>query len=148
MTRRSWLLMLPVLAVAAVTVAVARRQPEWALAGSPGGLAIEVSAGIALALAALVIRARGPDPRSAALLYGASIAWLVAEWNNPGAPGAVVFTLGMVFDVHGSRTRRPRCSRSRNRQRRLRGGTGRGRGRLPGPDCGGGRRRNGRARAE
>ena len=97
MIRRSWLLMLPVLAVASVTVAVAHRQPEWALAGSPGELAIEVSAGIALALAALVIRARGPDPRSAALLYGASIAWLVAEWNNPGALGAVVFTLGMVF---------------------------------------------------
>ena len=88
-----------------MTVAVARRQPEWALAGSPGALAIEVSAGIALALAAIVIRARGPDPRSAALLYGASIAWLVAEWNNPGAPGALIFTLGMVFDVHGSRTR-------------------------------------------
>ena len=97
MTLRSWLLMLPVLAAASVTLAVARRQPEWALAGSPGELAIEVSAGIALALAALVIRTRGPDARSAALLYGASIAWLVAEWNNPGALGAVVFTLGMVF---------------------------------------------------
>ena len=97
MTRRSALLMLPVLAVAALTVAVARREPEWALAGSPGALALEVSAGVALAVAALVIHARGPDARSGPLLYGTAIAWLVAEWNNPGALGPVVFTLGMVF---------------------------------------------------
>jgi signal transduction histidine kinase len=96
-TRRSALLMLPAIAVAALTVAVARRQPEWALAGSPGALALEVSAGLALARAGLVIQARGPDARSGALLYATAIAWLVAEWNNPGALGAVVFTLGMVF---------------------------------------------------
>jgi signal transduction histidine kinase len=96
-TRRSALLMLPVIAVAALTVAVARRQPEWALAGSPGGLALEVGAALGLALAGLVIRARGPDARSGALLYATAVAWLVAEWNNPGALGAVVFTLGMVF---------------------------------------------------
>ena len=89
--------MLPVLAVAALTVAVARREPWWALAGSPGALALEVSSGVALAVAALVIRARGADARSAALLYGTAVAWLVAEWSNPGAFGPVVFTLGMVF---------------------------------------------------
>ena len=96
MTRRG-ALMLPVLVVAALTVAVARRQPEWALAGTPGALALEVSAGIAVALAGLVILARGPDPRSGALLYATAIAWLVAEWNNPGALGAFVFTVGIVF---------------------------------------------------
>jgi signal transduction histidine kinase len=96
-TRRGALLMLPVGAVAALTVAVARRQPEWALAGSPGALALEVGAGLGLALAGLVIQARGPDTRSGALLYATAVAWLVAEWNNPGAPGALVFTLGMVF---------------------------------------------------
>ena len=97
MTRRTALNLLPVLAVAAVTVAVARRQPEWALAGSGGELAIEVVAGVALAVAALTVRARGPDPVSGALLYGTAVAWLMAEWNNPGALGPVVFTLGMVF---------------------------------------------------
>src|SRR5687768_4001686 len=89
--------MLPVIAVAALTVAVARRQPEWALAGSPGALALEVWAGLALALAGLVIQARGPDARSGPLLYATAVVWLVAEWNNPGALGPVVFTLGMVF---------------------------------------------------
>ncbi|MGH2712549.1 MAG: histidine kinase [Thermoleophilaceae bacterium] len=97
MRRGSVLLMLPVVAVAALTVAVARRQPEWALAGSPGALALEVSAGLVLAVAGLVIHARGPDARSGALLYASAVAWLVAEWNTPGALGAVVFTLGMVF---------------------------------------------------
>ena len=97
MTRRAALALLPVLAVAAVTVAVARRQPEWALADSAGELAIEVLAGIALAVAALIVRARGPDPISGALLYGTAVAWLVPEWNSPGALGPVVFTLGMVF---------------------------------------------------
>ena len=97
MTRRGALSMLPVIAVAALTVAVALREPEWALAGSAGALALEVSAALALALAGLVVRARGPDARSGALLYAAAVAWLVAEWNNPGALGAVVFTLGMVF---------------------------------------------------
>jgi signal transduction histidine kinase len=96
-TRRTALALLPVLAVAAVTVAVARRQPEWALADSAGELAIEVLAGIALAVAALTVRARGPDPISGALLYGTAVAWLVPEWNSPGALGPVVFTLGMVF---------------------------------------------------
>jgi signal transduction histidine kinase len=95
-TRRTALSPLPVLAVAAVTVAVARRQPEWALADSGGELAIEVVAGIALAVAALTVRARGPDPISGALLYGTAVAWLVPEWNSPGALGPVVFTLGMV----------------------------------------------------
>jgi signal transduction histidine kinase len=96
-TRRTALTLLPALAVAAVTVAVARRQPEWALAGSAGELTIEVVAGVALAVAALTVRARGPDPVSGALLYGAALAWLMAEWNNPGALGSIVFTLGMVF---------------------------------------------------
>lgn len=97
MTRRSALLMLPVIAVAVLAVAVARRQPEWALAGSPGALALAVSVGLGLALAGLVIQARGQGARFGALLYATAIAWLVAEWNNPGAFGAVVFTLGIVF---------------------------------------------------
>jgi signal transduction histidine kinase len=95
-TRRTALQLLPILAVAGVTVAVARRQPEWALAGSASELAVEVLAGVALALAALTVRTRGRDPVSGALLYATAVAWLMAEWNNPGALGAVVFTLGMV----------------------------------------------------
>lgn len=97
MTRRTGLLLLPVLVVAGLTVAVAASEPDWALADSPLALAVEVVAGLALALAALTVRARGPDPVSGALLYGAAIAWLVPEWNSPGALGPVVFTLGMAF---------------------------------------------------
>jgi hypothetical protein len=96
-TRRTALLMLPVVAAAGVAVAVARREPEWGLADSPGALALEMFAGIALAFAALTIRTHDPDPRSGILLYLTAIAWPVAEWNNPGSLGPLVFTLGMVF---------------------------------------------------
>jgi signal transduction histidine kinase len=97
-TRRAACALLSVVAVAAVSVAVARRSPEWALVGaSVWRLLIETVAGIALAVAGAVVISRGPDRRSGALMCGAAAAWLIAEWDNPGAPGAAVFTLGLVF---------------------------------------------------
>jgi signal transduction histidine kinase len=98
-TRRTAVTLLPVLAVAAMTLVVARRQPEWALADSTGALSVEIAAGLALAVAGAVVMSRGPDSRSGALLCGAAAAWLIAEWDNPGAPGGIVFTLGMALGV-------------------------------------------------
>jgi signal transduction histidine kinase len=98
-TRRTAMALLPVLAVAAMTLVVARRQPEWALADSTGALSVEIAAGLALAVAGAVVMSRGPDSRSGALLCGAAAAWLIAEWDNPGAPGGIVFTLGMALGV-------------------------------------------------
>ncbi len=97
MTRRDASPLLAVLCVAAITLLVALRRPEWALVVSAEALAIEIAAGIALAVAGVVVRSRGPDPRSGALLCGAAATWLIAEWNNPGALGALVFTLGMAL---------------------------------------------------
>ena len=99
MTRRTVVTLLSVVAVAGMTLVVARRQPEWALVGSVGALAAEIAAGLALAVAGAVVMSRGPDSRSGALLCGAAAAWLIAEWDNPGAPSAIVFTLGMALGM-------------------------------------------------
>ena len=83
--------------MAVVALAVARREPAWALVGESGGrLAFELSAAIALAAAGTVLRMRGPDRRAGALLIATSAAWLAAEWNSPGALGSIVFTVGLL----------------------------------------------------
>jgi hypothetical protein len=61
------------------------------------GPGLEVAAGLALAVAGTVVVLRGPDTRSGALLAGAAAAWLIAEWDNPGALGGVMFTLGLAL---------------------------------------------------
>ena len=86
-----------VLAVAAITLVTALREPEWALAGSTATLVMEVAAGIGLAVAGAVVRSRGPVSRAGTLLVVAASAWLIAEWNSPGAPGAICFTLGIAL---------------------------------------------------
>jgi hypothetical protein len=78
--RRSIPALLAVTGVAIVALLVARRQPDWALVGSSGGR-------LAFALAGVVVRLRGADLRSGGLLLIAAGAWLIAEWNNPGALG-------------------------------------------------------------
>jgi signal transduction histidine kinase len=98
-TRRGAGMLLLVLAVAAISLVVARRQPEWALADTAGALAVEIAAGILLAVAGAVVMSRGPDSRSGALLCGVAAAWLIAEWDNPGASGGIVFTLGMALGM-------------------------------------------------
>jgi signal transduction histidine kinase len=95
--RRDAAMLLAVAGIAAVTLAVALREPGWALVASPAALAVEVAAGMALAVAGVVVRVRGPDPLSGALLCGAGAAWLIAEWNSPGALGALVFTTGIAL---------------------------------------------------
>ena len=83
--------------VAAVTLAVVVRTPEWSLAGESGAaLAFEVSAGLVVALAGGALALQRPVARSGALFIAAAAAWLAAEWNNPGALGSLVFTIGML----------------------------------------------------
>jgi signal transduction histidine kinase len=89
--------LLVVAGVAMIALLVARRQPDWALVGSSGGrLAFELAVAVAVAVAGVVVRLRGPDRRSGGLLIGVAVAWLIAEWNSPGALGAIVFTAGLA----------------------------------------------------
>ena len=95
--RRFGLALVAVAGAAVIALLVARRQPYSALVGPSGGrLAFELAGALAVAIAGVVIGLRGPDRRSGGLLVAVAAAWLVAEWNNPGALGAIVFTGGLV----------------------------------------------------
>jgi signal transduction histidine kinase len=88
---------LAVIGAALIALAVARREPDWALAGeSSRRLAFELSAAVAVAAAGTLVRVHGPDARSGTLLVAAAAAWLAAEWNSPGALGPIVFTVGLL----------------------------------------------------
>jgi signal transduction histidine kinase len=90
-----------VVPLAIVAVVAARAGPDWSLAGaSVLALAVEVTAAAALVAAGIVVWLRGPDACSGRLLTSAGLLGLVAEWNNPdGAPGAVVFTAGLMLSA-------------------------------------------------
>ena len=83
---------------AVIALLVARRQPYSALVGPSGGrLAFELAATLAVAIAGVVVaQLRGPDRRAGGLLVAVAAVWLVAEWNSPGALGAIVFTGGLL----------------------------------------------------
>jgi signal transduction histidine kinase len=77
-------------------VAIARRSPEFSLVGdAPAASAAELLAGWSVLGAGLVAwtrrRTTGPP------LAAAGIAWFVAEFNNPGAGSALVFTVGLLL---------------------------------------------------
>jgi len=95
--RARWLPLFAVAAavlVAAVTVAIVRREPELALAGShPAALATELVA--AFLLIAASIATWRSSTVFAALLAATALAWLVTEWNTPAAGPA--FTPGLVL---------------------------------------------------
>jgi signal transduction histidine kinase len=81
------------LAAAAVTVAIVRADPGDSLAGdSVIRLTAEVAAGLLLLTAALMTRLSGAFRVLSAC---AAIAWLLVEWNSPGAGAA--FTIGLVL---------------------------------------------------
>ena len=89
-----WVAAAALVAVAAVTVAIVRGEPELTLAGrSNAALAAELAAAVLLAAAALATwRASGVF---AGLLVGTALAWLVTEWNTPAAGPA--FTPGLLL---------------------------------------------------
>jgi signal transduction histidine kinase len=81
------------LAAAAVTVAVVRDEPANSLAGdSLLALTAEVAAGLLLVAAGLT--ARSPSGFRA-LLAACGVAWLIGEWNSPGAGAA--FSAALVL---------------------------------------------------
>jgi signal transduction histidine kinase len=82
--------------VGTVTVRTARAAPQFARVGpSRFALAAEVAAGTALLLAAVAAQRRQPRLRYAVALGALAVAWLVGEWNSPGAGPA--FTAGLVL---------------------------------------------------
>ena len=89
-----WVAAAALVAVAAVTVAIIRAEPELTLAGkSSAALAVELAAAVLLTAAALATwRASGVF---AGLLVGTALAWLVTEWNTPAAGPA--FTPGLLL---------------------------------------------------
>ena len=82
------------LAVAAATVTIVHSEPELALVGDVGeALAAEVVAAVLLVAAAVAVWRSGLS--FSVLLTAAAIAWLVTEWNTPGA--GLAFTVGLVL---------------------------------------------------
>ena len=81
-------------ALAAATLVIVRREPDLALTGASGtALAAELAAGaIAVGAAIAIWRTGSAFP---VLLAATAAAWLVAEWNTPGA--GVAFTAGLVL---------------------------------------------------
>jgi signal transduction histidine kinase len=82
------------LAVAAVTVAIVRSEPDLALAGAAGAaLAAELMAAVLLVATAVATwRAGVIFP---VLLAATALAWLATEWNSPRA--GLAFTAGLVL---------------------------------------------------
>ena len=88
------LLAAALVAVGVITVAIVRAEPDLALSGDSGAaLAAELAAPALVAAAAAAIwRAGLVFP---ALLAATALAWLMAEWNTPGAGAA--FTPGLLL---------------------------------------------------
>ena len=86
-------------AVAAVTVAIVRAEPSDALAeDSVIALIGELAVGLLLVAAAFAIRAHAG---LRLLLAASGVAWMIAEWNSPGAGAA--FTVGLLLYAAGPR---------------------------------------------
>ena len=86
------------LALGVFSLAVARRGAAYSLGGgSVVVAAAELIAGYALLVVGLIAWVRPGQARLGAILAAASFAWFLAEWNNPAAGSAVVFTAGLVL---------------------------------------------------
>ena len=83
-----------------LSLAIARGEPAFSLAGgSPAAGVAGLVAGWSLLAAGLGAWARRPTSRFGPLVAAAGLAWLLAEWNNPGSDSAVAFTLGLVLQA-------------------------------------------------
>ena len=86
------------LALGVFSLAVARRGAAYSLGGgSMLAGAAELVAGYALLAVGLIAWMRPRQARLGAILAAASFAWFVAEWNNPAAGSAFVFTAGLAL---------------------------------------------------
>jgi signal transduction histidine kinase len=86
------------LAFGAFSLALARDEPAFSFAGASleGAVAL-LGAGWALLACGLVYWGRRPGNAVGPLLAAAGCAWFLAEWDNPGAGSAAVFTIGLVL---------------------------------------------------
>ena len=85
-------------AVGAGSVALARAEPAFSLAGrSTVRAAAELLAGYGLIAAGALAWRRRPESAFGLLLAAAGFGWFIAEWNNPNAGSALVFTVGLVL---------------------------------------------------
>jgi signal transduction histidine kinase len=86
------------LALGAFSLALARDEPAFSFAGgSLAGAAALLGAGWMLLACGIVFWGRRPWNAVGPLLAAAGCAWFLAEWDNPGAGSAVVFTIGLVL---------------------------------------------------
>jgi signal transduction histidine kinase len=86
------------LAVGAFSLTIAREQPAFSLVGtSPLRTAVLLAVGYALFGVGLAAWWRPQGGRLGLLLAAAGLAWLVAEWNNPGNPSGLAFTVGLCL---------------------------------------------------
>jgi signal transduction histidine kinase len=88
-----WLAVWGLIAVA--VVGAVNAQPGFALARSPGAIWLEVAASGVATVAGLTVMPRARA--TGILLCLAGSAWLLAECNTPGAPGAIAFTAGIAL---------------------------------------------------
>jgi signal transduction histidine kinase len=88
------------LALGVVSLAIARGEPAYALGGGSLGAGVAgLVAGWSLLAVGLGAWARRSASRFGALVAAAGLAWFLAEWNNPGAGVALVFTVGLVLQA-------------------------------------------------
>jgi signal transduction histidine kinase len=84
-------------ALGLATLAVARDAPDASFAGSSAaGEIAALAGGWSLVAAGLAFSLRRPGNRFGLLLVGAGFAWFLPEWANPGALGALAYTVGLV----------------------------------------------------
>jgi signal transduction histidine kinase len=85
-------------AVGVESLVVVRAGPAFSAAGTaPFGPVMLLVAGWAAVAAGLVVAWRRPARRSWLLLVAAGFALLLAEWDNPAASSAVVFSVGLLL---------------------------------------------------
>jgi len=85
-------------ALGAYSLWLARDEPAFSFAGASlvGAVAL-LGAGWTLVAGGLVFWGRRPGNAVGPLLVAAGCTWFLAEWDNPGAGSAVVFTIGLVL---------------------------------------------------
>ncbi len=85
-------------AAAAVSVAIAAQGQGFTFATPDAGGRVALLAPVALCLAAAVVQLRRHRDRLrvAVLVTAAALSWSVAEWDNPEATSALLFSLGLA----------------------------------------------------
>ncbi|MEU1198696.1 histidine kinase [Streptomyces sp. NPDC005813] len=87
-------------ALSLVTVDIARAERGFSTAlTTPHGLMALLGTGWALLMCALALSRRHSDRRTGLLLFVASYAWFLPEWDNPGTTSSVVFSLGLALNA-------------------------------------------------